>query len=367
MPGLFLVSSIASGLSPNYGLLLVSRALQAVAAGMISANLSALIMAAFPEEKRGKALGLAATTISLGLAVGPWIGGIISGTLGWRYVFFVTPVLGLVSIILCYGYVPESRVGEDETMDIYGSSLILACLGPATIALTQGRVWGWTSPVTVGLFMLSLASAWLFLRHEKAAAFPVIELKLFSNPDFTLDNLATFISFVCLSAMLFATPFFLQYFLGMSPQGIGLVISFVNAIPLFLLMPSGILSDRVGTIRLEIPGMALICLSLALLALTGSAITPSLVMFSASVLGLGYGAFCSPNYSAIMGSVPESRLGVAGGVYGTMRNLGSLAGILMLFIKFFYDRFIERWQAITYRYFQAFCLEGAQGRTFGNV
>jgi EmrB/QacA subfamily drug resistance transporter len=326
---LFMVGSVGSGLAPNYGILIATRTLQGLGAGMLSANFTALIMAAFPEEQRGKALGLAATAISLGLAVGPLIGGIICGSMGWRYSFFVTPFLAVAAIILCYKFVPESQVEKGETMDIYGSLLILACLTPATLALSQGRVWGWTSPVTIGLLVLSFAAVWLFLRHERVAAYPVIELKLFSDADFTISNLANGIAYICLSAMLFATPFFLQYYLKMSPLGIGLVICFTNGIPLLLLMPSGALSDRIGTIKLEISGMTLVCLSLALLALAGSDLTLLLVLVGAGLLGLGYGTFCSPNYSAAMGSVPESRLGVAGGVYGTMRNIGSLAGIAM--------------------------------------
>ena len=325
----FMAGSLLSGLSPGYGLLLCGRAVQGLGAGMISSNLPALITAVYPEEERGKALGIAATTISLGLAVGPFLGGLISGTLGWRYVFFVTPLLLPLSIIPCYRFVPESQAAEAESMDIYGAGLILFFFAPATLAMTQARSWGWASPATLGLLLISFAAAWLFVRHERAAAYPVIELKLFSNPTFTLSNLAYFACFICLQTVLFTTPFFLQYFLEMSPQAIGAVIGIINMLPLLLLVPSGMLSDRMGTVKLETAGMAFVCLSLGLLAFAGSGLTLFLVLVSLILLGFGYGVFFSPNYSAVLGSVPEPRRGVAGGVYSTMRNIGSLTGTAM--------------------------------------
>jgi EmrB/QacA subfamily drug resistance transporter len=326
---LFMAGSIGSGLAANYYMLLATRTCQGLGAGMLSANFTALIMAAFPEEQRGKALGLAATAITLGLAAGPLVGGIICGTLGWRYVFFVTPLLAIAAIILCQRFVPESPVEEGETLDLFGSLLILLCLAPATLALSQGRIWGWTSAATIALIVTSLAAALFFVWHERNASHPVIELKLFSNPDFSLSNLTNCAAFICLASLIFATPFFLQYFLEMSPIEIGLVICFTNAIALLLLFPSGALSDHIGTIKLEASGLTVVCLSLVLLALAGSNLTLTLVLLCAGLFGLGYGVFGSPNYSACMGSVPESQLGVAGGVYGTMRNIGSLAGIAM--------------------------------------
>jgi EmrB/QacA subfamily drug resistance transporter len=325
----FIAGSVTSGLSLNYGMLLCGRAVQALGAGMISSNLPALVAAVFPEEERGKALGLAAMTISFGLAVGPFIGGLISGSIGWRYIFFIAPLLVPASLVLCHRYVPESQTAKAESMDVYGAGLIFFCFAPATLALTQGRIWGWSSPAIAGLLIISFAAAWLFLRHERASAFPVIELKLFSNSTFTLSNLAYFACFICLQTVLFTTPFFLQYFLEMTPQAIGAVIGIVNILPLLLLVPSGMLSDRVGTVKLEAAGMAFVCLSLAVLAFAGSSLTLLIVLVSVVLLGLGYGVFCSPNYSAALGSVPEPRRGVAGGVYSTMRNIGSLAGTAM--------------------------------------
>jgi len=322
----FMAGSLVSGLSLGYAFLLCGRAIQGFGAGMISSNLPALITAVYPEEERGKALGLAATTISLGLAVGPFLGGLISGTLGWRYVFFVTPLLLPLSIIPCLRFVPESQAAGAEAMDIYGAGLILFFFAPATLAITQGRVWGWASPATIGLFAVSLAAALLFVKHERSAPYPVIELKLFSNATFSLSNLAYFACFICLQTLLFTTPFFLQYFLEMTPQAIGVVIGILNMLPLLLLVPSGILSDRIGTVTLETVGMAFACLSLGLLAFAGSSLTLLLVLVSLILMGVGYGIFCSPNYSAVLGSVPEARRGVAGGVYSTMRNIGSLAG-----------------------------------------
>lgn len=325
----FSIGSVASGLSVNYGMLIGARALQAIGAGMFTATLPALVTSAFPEEERGKALGLAATAVSVSLAVGPFLGGAISGTLGWRYVFAITPALAMTSIIMCHKLVPESRLAGDEDMDFLGALLLLALLAPATLALGQGRIWGWGTPAVVGLFTLSAASGWLFFRRERRVKFPIIDLELFRIPTFTLSNMASYTSYIAFQAALFTTPFFLQYYMGMSPQGIGLVLATVNATSLLLLSPSGILSDRIGPLPLEISGMVFIALALSMLALLGGDLVLAIVTASLVFLGIGYGFFRSPNYSAVMGSVPKPALGVAGGVYGTMRTLGFLSGIAM--------------------------------------
>jgi MFS family permease len=101
------------------------------------------------------------------------------------------------------------------------------------------------------------------------------------------------------------------------------------AVPLLVLAPSGILSDRLGTLPLEMGGMVLIALATSMLAFAGSSLTLPLVILSLVVMGLGFGIFFTPNYSAVMGSVPTARLGVAGGIYGTMRTMGILTGVAM--------------------------------------
>jgi MFS family permease len=325
----FSIGSVSSGLSAGYAMLLAARAVQAIGAGMFTATLPALITSTFPEEERGKALGIATTVVSIGLAIGPFLGGAISGTLGWRYVFLIAPVFAMASFFLCRRLVPESRASREEEMDFYGAFLILAILAPATLALSQGRIWGWGTPVIIGLFALSIAAAWLFIRHERATAFSIIDLELFRIPTFTLSNLASYASYIAFQAALFVTPFFLQYYMGMSPQTMGLVIAVTNTTSLFLLSPSGILSDRISPLPLEITGMAFIALSMSLFALAGADLTLTIIVVSLVALGIGYGVFRSSNYSAVMGSVPEPSLGVAGGVFGTMRTMGFLTGIAM--------------------------------------
>ncbi|MFW6113944.1 MAG: MFS transporter, partial [Actinomycetota bacterium] len=326
---IFAASSAAGGLSVNYGMLVTARAVQALGSGMFTATLPALVTSTFPEKERGKALGITSTTVSVSLAVGPFLGGMISGTLGWRYVFFITPVLAVLSASLCRRFVPESHVSYDESMDVYGAFLLLALLAPAILALGQGRYWGWGSPATVGLVLIALCMAWLFARHERSAIYPVIDLKLFRIPTFTLSNLASAASYVAFQAVVFSTPFFLQYYKGMPPQAVGLIVAVANTTSLLFLFPSGILSDRIGTMSLELIGMFFVILCLALLAMAGSELTLLIIILALLSLGAGYGLFRSPNYSAVMGSVPRASLGVAGGVYGTMRHLGLLTGIAM--------------------------------------
>ena len=323
----FIVGSLASGFSPNYPVLLAARAVQGLGAALTSSNALALICCSFSEEQRGKALGLLAACISLGFTIGPLLGGFICSSLGWRYIFFVNIPLGLVALILCLRFVEESETEPDQSIDLLGALILLTILAPASLSLIQVSSWGWLSPYTISLFLLALVAGWVFVMHERAAAQPVIDLGLLRIPAFSLSNMATYALFISSRLALFIAPFYLQYYRDMPVYLIGLVISLTNVIPLVLLIPSGIISDRVGTTGLELFGMSSIALSLGLPLVAGSQLTMPLLIISLLLIGLGYGVFYSPNLRAVMGSVPQSGLGFAGGVTATMRNFGFLTSI----------------------------------------
>ena len=325
----FLIGSAASALSPNFPILLTMRALQGLGAALTSANSPALICGAFSDEERGKALGLLAATISLGLAIGPLIGGFICASLGWRYVFFLNLPIGAAALILCLRVIPESEVFPEESMDFYGALMLLAVLTPACVALTQSSQWGLLSPAALGLFILAFAACWVFLRHERATPHPLLDLNLLRIPSFSLSNLAAYTVFIAFRVALFVTPFFLQYYRGLPVQSIGLIISLANVVPLLLLIPSGVLSDRIGTTALELFGMFSIALALGLPVLAGYDLSVPLIVISLLLIGFGYGLFYSPNLRAVMISVPQSKLGFAGGVSASMRNFGFLTSIAL--------------------------------------
>ena len=326
---LFTAGSVLGGLSVSFPMLLFARAIMGLGGAMFTSNLPALVTGAFPPGERGKALGIAATTVAAGLAVGPMLGGLITGTLGWRFVFFVVPPFGIAAVVLCLMIVPESKGEGSGSMDVAGAFLLLGALAPLVLALSRGGSWGWNSTPVAGLFTASVVMAFIFILHERKAEHPIIDLNLFRIPTFTLSNLASFTSYVSMQAITFATPFFLQYSMGMSPQGLGLVMGVSSLTSLFFLSVSGHLSDRIGSAPLETAGLALFTVSMGLLAWAGTGLTLPLMVVSLVILGIGYGIFRSPNYSAVMGSVPPARLGVAGGVYGTMRSMGFMTGIAM--------------------------------------
>lgn len=327
--GIFTAGSVLGGLSVNFTMLLVTRAIMGLGDAMFASNLPALVTGAFPPEERGKALGITATTVAAGLTVGPILGGLVTGALGWRYVLFVTPPFGIAAIMACLSVVPESRGEGGRSLDIAGALLLLGALAPLVMALSRGGARGWGSASTTGLFAASVVMAFIFVLHERKTGHPVIDLRLFRIPGFTFSNLASFASYVSMQAVTFATPFFLQYSIGMSSQGLGLVMCVVNFTSIFLLSASGRLSDRTGPVPLETAGLALFTVSTGMLAWAGADLTLFLIVLSLVVLGIGYGIFRSPNYSDVMGSVPPARLGVAGGFYGTMRSMGFMTGIAM--------------------------------------
>lgn len=326
---LFICGSVASGLSVNFTMFLICRAVQGLAAAMFSANLPALVTSSFPEEERGKALGLATTTVAIGMGVGPFFGGVLTESLGWRSIFFLTIPLGLLSAFFTYRLLPKSKRVHGEKIDLLGALLIMVFLGSLAFSVNQARRWGWASAPIISLLSASAVSAVLFVIHELRTEDPLIDIKLFKIHKFTISNAVSFLNYTGLQIVLFTTPFFLQYYLGMDPFRVGLVISLVSVMPILFLWLSGVMSDRIGTLPLEVAGMSLCTVALAIMSLAGSDLSLTILLISLGIMGLGFGIFRSPNLSAIMGSIPPARLGVAGGINGTMRTTGFLSGIAL--------------------------------------
>lgn len=325
---IFTITSALCGLSQGIGMLIAFRALQAVGAGMAMALAPAIITAIFPPNERGRAMGMIGMAVGLGLAIGPSLGGVLVDTWGWRSIFFINIPIGLVAYIWCYRVLPEKEKLERQEFDWAGAFLALTALGALLFFASRGQDYGWSLPVLlVGASAILLGI--LFIWHENRFSQPMLDLTLFSSRVFTAGNIAALFHFITQYIIVFITPFYLQQQLGYSPSAAGIIMT---AFPLTVLVTSplsGALSDKIGNRFLSIAG-ALFCAAGALyLSFAGSGMAPLDIAWRLSLFGLGTGMFQAPNNSAIMGSVPKRRLGIAGGVLATVRNVGMVFGIAL--------------------------------------
>ena len=332
---IFTASSLASALVPNGFWLILLRFLQGTGAALTSASGPAILVSAFSPQQRGRVLGISVSAVYIGLASGPFAGGLITQYLGWRSLFFIASGLGLITTILALVY-----LGHDEAVDpanrkrpvLKGTLFYMAGL----IALTYGssripELSGW-------LFMLAGVMALIvFWQLESRSTSPVIETKLFtSNRLFAFSNLAALINYSATFAIVFLLSLFLQKIKGLNPRDAGMIL-IAQPVMMAVFSPlAGRWSDRLQPRYLATTGMTMCSIGLFALALVGPSTPIWLLVIVLIWVGLGFALFSSPNMSTIMGSVDKKQYGLASGTSATMRVVGQIVSmtIATLFISF---------------------------------
>ncbi|MCL5237344.1 MAG: MFS transporter [Nitrospirae bacterium] len=324
----FSVGSLLCGMSPTAGFMIVSRVIQAIGAGLLQANSVAIITHAFPANERGKAIGIQGAIQAISMSVGPFVGGILIATVGWRAIFYINIPIGILGTLAALFILPPNqKVKEKEKVDYLGAAFFASGLAFLVLAFNEGVKLGWASHTIIMYFLSSTVLLSLFIITELRVEHPLIDLKLFKNATFLIGNLTGMLSYYVLFAIMFLMPFYLEKVLGYS---VALTGSLLTPIPLAMAVVapfSGHISDKYGSRIMTTSGMlisALACFSLLFMGV--SAQLPLLVAVLI-LLGVGMGLFTPPNNSAIMGSAPRDKLGVAGGVLNMMRSLGLIFGV----------------------------------------
>ena len=326
----FILGSALCGFATDLTWLVIFRVIQGAGAALITANSIAIVVLATHPEERGRALGLQSAAQAIGLGAGPAVGGLVLDTLGWHWAFWINVPFGLIGAVMGWMVIPQSRkMAQGERFDWRGALLIAPALTAVIAVLNEGHAWGPTSPAFIVCVLLAVLFIWLFMRVERRAASPLLDLKLLAQKPFLIGNLANFLSYACLFGVFFLIPFVLVRVYQESELAAGLRLS-ILPVMLGLLAPvGGALSDRFGARAPTTAGMVVCMVALGLLhvSLDGSAADMTMVMVALALFGAGQGLFVSPNSSAVMGLAPPQLTGEAGSVLNVMRFLGISAGI----------------------------------------
>jgi EmrB/QacA subfamily drug resistance transporter len=325
----FTLGALASGLSPSFGWLLAGRAVQGLGGAMMFSVAAAIVIRAFPPSERGLALGINAVFIYAGLTVGPLVGAFVLLTWSWRGLFLVNVPLGIGGILLAVLFLRDDASQQDRAptrFDIPGAtigSLALFCL---LLLLSQGPSWGLSSPGTIGLLMAAVGLAIAFIRWERQAPTPMVDLSMFGDRLFSSALASSVLAYLAIFMLNLLVPFYLIRGLGFAYLHAGLLLTPVPVAMVVFAPISGWLSDKVGSRALTSGGMILVALSFTWLSRLG--LHPSYGDLVPPLLlnGVGTGLFTAPNNSAVMGAVRAARVGTAAGLLATSRNLGMALG-----------------------------------------
>lgn len=324
---LFAAGSAACGFSVNFGMLVASRAAQAIGASAMMSLSQGIVTTVFPPNERGKALGITGTMVAVGSLVGPSLGGILVHIAGWRSIFFINIPIGVVGFVLTIIILPDIfERQEDKTFDftgtaLYGAALLLFFLG--LLFMQQGSI----SPAVFALMTaFAVVSFVLLIVTERKMKNPLIHLELFKTREFSMGLASGCLSFIAMNSTLFFVPFYLQNVLAFSALKAGLLISFYPLTTALFAPFSGWLSDKITYRPLTVAGMLVATAALVFMAALKAGSGEAHIVLSLVMLGAGMAIFQSPNNSSVMGSVPVRQLGVAGGINALARNVGMVSG-----------------------------------------
>jgi EmrB/QacA subfamily drug resistance transporter len=323
----FAGASFLCGLSRNIWMLIVFRAIQGLAVSMQMALGLAIVTAAFPARERGKAIGIYATAIALGLMLGPVLGGIIAQYLGWRFVFLINVPIAAIALLWGCRVIPTGKRKPGQKLDLSGAALAFAFLFSVLLYANRGKSLGWFSNRGIALILCAVVFGWLFFHTERRSVQPMLNLAIFSNPRFSFACLSSMLNFMGLYTVVFLTPWFLADALHHNVLTVGMVMMSFALLTFFVGPLSGSLSDRIGSRGLAFCGMFIHAVGLILLSRLGAAAGNLDVAWRLAVCGLGAGMFQSPINSAVMGSAPVQFRGIASSILAVMRNTGMAFGI----------------------------------------
>ena len=308
------------------------RFFQGMGGSMVMATTMAIVVAVFPNNERGKALGIAVASVYAGISCGPFIGGLLISMLGWRSIFYLCIPLGLTALVITTVLLRQEWIGAaGEPFDtpgwlIYAASIASLVVG--TTHLSQG-----------GLFrvlpVVGVAGLALFLWFETTRRYPLLNTDLLlHNRLFALSNLSAMFNYAGTFSMTFFLSLFLQVVMGFAPHQAGLVLIVQPLVQTIFSPLCGRLSDHYPAERVATAGMALCAIGIGLAATLTAQSPLWFILVILVVLGGGFALFSSPNTRVIMTSVAERDLGVASGFSASMRTLGMMSSMTIVTVIF---------------------------------
>ncbi len=331
---IFVVGSLGATFAPSLGVLISMRVLQGIGAGMVQGCGMGMMIAAFPDAERGKALGTHLSVVGLGAIAGPAMGGFLVAWLGWQSVFFVNVPAGFLVLVLSWFLLErgpragQNRRTQDSKFDWTGAALSGIILLVLLLIVGNGNSLDWQSAVVIIGTVGVLVSLGFFIWWELRAESPMLELRLFTNRVFGIGAAAAWLSFFGSSSVRFLMPFFLQRVLGYAPEQVGLVM-IPAAVCMVIIGPlSGRLSDRFGWQALTVGGLALTAAGAFVMAFAlreGSSVW--FVIATMMMQSTGTAFFNSPNSSSIISVVDRSRYGVVSALTQLIRNSANVVSV----------------------------------------
>jgi EmrB/QacA subfamily drug resistance transporter len=329
--GIFMVGSLLAGLSQEMWQLIGARGVQGLGAGALFPIALAVIGDLFAPSERGRYQGLFGAVFGLSVLIGPAIGGVITDTIGWPFVFFLNLPIGAVVFTMVWRNLPLYHLATNRPrIDYLGAALFTGALVPILIGLTNKQAADWTDPVVGGLIGLGALLLVAFVVVESRAVEPIVPLHLFRNRSFTVSVAAVFLAAIGFFATVIFLPRWFQVVAGSSATVSGYQMLPLLGGLIFSAIASGQIVSRTGRYRLLVFG-ALTLMAIGLFMLTHLETgTPIPVLWAwMFVTGVGVGPMFAVFPLIVQNNVPVEELGTATSNLTFFQSVGGTVGLAL--------------------------------------
>jgi EmrB/QacA subfamily drug resistance transporter len=331
---LFMLASIACALSAGIVSLIAARAAQGAGAALVVPLAMAILSGAFAREERAWALGIFSGVTGLALIIGPAVGGFLTESFGWRWIFWINCPIGLMLLAMVLARLRES-FGPAVGLDMPGLGLVATAAFAVVWGLLRGNGSGWTSAEVVTALVAGLLLTAAFIGWEARADAPMVPMRLFRARALSSGVTACFLFFAAMYGTLFLLPQFFQATFGYGPLGAGMRLLPWTA-TLFVTAPiAGAVVNRVGERPLVVAGLLMQATGLGWMAMiVGSGAAYSTIIAPLVLAGVGVSMAMPAVQNAVLSSVAVVEMGKASGVFNMARFLGGVFGIALLVAVF---------------------------------
>jgi EmrB/QacA subfamily drug resistance transporter len=326
---LFTISSALCSLAPSLGWLIAFRVLQAVGGSMLNPVAVSIISGVFTNPaQRARAISVWVGTFGLGMALGPALGGVLIGAVGWRGIFWVNIPVGLCAIALTSIFVPESRTDTPRRPDPVGQVLAIVILGSLVYAIIEGAYVDWRTATIRGLFLTAACTLVILVGYELRRKEPLIDPRYFRNRSFSAATAIAICAFANLGGFLFLTSIYLQEVRGLTPVQAGLHMLPTAAAMALCPSLAAALTAFTGSARLPLAlgGLALMLSTLMMSGFTETTHHATLIA-TFGLFGVGMGMINSQISVAAVSAMPPGQAGLASGIASASRQVGQALGV----------------------------------------